>query len=234
MYWYNFKKNIFVSFCVLSSSKDNEILWKIENYNIENIDNYNKFEISNSWITEFYYFNTDIITAIDIFERYNEKYSWYILVIKKMYLIYLKFNTNFKYIVYSVDFLNKDYTIYFKFKSINHLLWFINVYNKKLYLNILILLKKTYFFNKYYNYFYFKYKFNSVWKITYSLVIWFYDFSLYYDINSFISKINSFTINNDILKKFNILYSKYKYIEISFNIESTEIENFYFWEDSNN
>lgn len=232
MYWYNFIKEKFIWFLMLSNhDNDTLFVWKIEDYNI--LLNNNDFLNYSKWITEFYYFKTDINNVNNIFSLYFDKNilnnSKNLLVINTNYDIYKSIlDKNELYLVYSLDILNKDFTFYLKFFNIEKLSIFLNKNSSTLNKNFINLKDRFIKFQDFFSNFYFKIKLKNNWDISYSIVFDFKDFSWVYSLEDFLMLLN---INDySIIDKFKILYNNNKYIEVSYDLNSFKCENIYFFE----
>ena len=237
MYWYNLIKNKTIIFVMLSNHDDNsQFVWKIEDYDIFS-ENDDKFIMNNKWITEFYYFKTSIININNIYKNFfDDKLGLFetnLWIINKLYDDYtILIDSVEQYLLYWIDMLNKDFTLYFKFNNTDIILKFIFSYDYNLYLNLLKIFLKFNHISSYYWYFYFKIKFLNIWIIKYSIVFHLDDFSNSFSLLDIFEYFN-LKFDNILYLKFLKLYKKNKYIEISVNISNMDCENIYFFEKYN-
>jgi len=124
--------------------------------------------------------------------------------------------------------LNSDFTFYLKFTKLTDLHIFTKNISNKFYLDLLNLENIFSNYSKYLSHFYFKTKFKSDWNIYYSLVFDFNDFSSNLSLENFLSLLN--ITDENLINMFSNIYSKNKFVEISYNLDNMKYENIYFFE----
>lgn len=244
-YWYSFAKRVWFG-VVLLSDLDKWLAWKI-GIDFDKFSERDKFKDTNKWIIEFYDFNSNIDNIVFLYNKYfdvetNIDIKNNLVLLKKVNLCYSKLYDIADYwerisLIYWIDFINKDYTVYFRFYDLENLektMFFLSKISNEKYIieNYKNILNKIIKLKKFFNYFYLKIKYIDNWDFIYSVIFNFENFENEYSFEEYLNIIRTKTDWN-MIKDLEIMYKELKFTEVSFNLKKMESENIAFFENNN-